>query len=380
MLWRALKNVDNGFYVDVGAAWPDTDSVTKLFYDQGWIGINIEPNPDFYARLCEQRPRDINLRIAVSDRDGEGNLNLFSNTGLSTLDPVLAKEHVNNHFACVSTSVTTATLSSLFQRCLPKQQEIHFLKIDTEGLEAEVLASNDWSLYRPWIVVIESTLPMSQVECHQTWEPQLLAASYTFAYADGLNRFYVENAHLDLLVYFKYPPNVFDKFTLASQVGAQARVVALSDELNAVLQTSQASQVAAEARADALSNHLNLVLESNSWKITQPLRQSFIYARRLKRSIKLVIMQIVHMQPRVLFKRLLNRMRAFVERKPALRKFFLMLLNRFPRLKLLLPVNVISVTRTSSLTGVTPEIYSSATFIRKEKIVSQVLDSLGPQK
>jgi hypothetical protein len=91
-------------------------------------------------------------------------------------------------------------------------------------------------------------------------------------------------------------------------------------------------------------------------------------------------MQIVHMQPRVLFKRLLNRTRAFVERKPALRKFFLMLLNRFPRLKLLLPVNVISVTRTSSLTGVTPEIYSSATFIRKEKIVSQVLDSLGPQK
>ena len=160
------------------------------------------------SSLCEQRPRDINLRIAVCGRDGEGNLNLFSNTGLSTLDPVLAKEHVNNNFACVSTSVTTATLSSLFQIFLPKQQEIHFLKIDTEGLEAEVLTSNAWSPYRPWIVVIESTLPMSQVECHHTWK-------------------------------------------------------------------------------------------------------------------RLVFVQIVHMQTCVFFKRLLNRMRALVERKPAVRKLFL---------------------------------------------------------
>jgi FkbM family methyltransferase len=372
MLWRSLKNVGNGFYVDVGAAWPDTDSVTKLFYDQGWSGINIEPNPDFYARLCEQRPRDINLRIAVCDRDGERNLNLFSDTGLSTLDQVVAKEHVKNNFECMSIRVTTATLSSLFQRYLPKQQEIHFLKIDIEGLEAEVLASNDWSLYRPWIVVVESTLPMSQVECHHTWEPQLLAASYTFAYADGLNRFYIENAHLDLLVYFKYPPNVFDQFTLASQVGAEAR----ADELSSVIQTVQASLVAAEARVVALSNELTSMLESRSWKVTKPLRHSSLYAGRLKGFIK----QIVHTQPRVLFMRCINRMRALIEQQPALKKFFLIVLNKFPRIKLLLRGQATSIARTSTQTGVNPEIYSSPTYIRKEKIVSQVLDGLGPKK
>jgi FkbM family methyltransferase len=358
MLWRALKNVNDGFYIDVGAAWPDTDSVTKLFYDQGWSGINIEPTPDFYARLCEQRPRDINLRIAVCDQDGERNLNLFSDSGLSTLDQVVAKEHVKNNFECISIRVTTATLSSLFQRYLPKQQEIHFLKIDIEGLEAEVLASNDWSLYRPWIVVVESTLPMSQVECHHTWEPQLLAASYTFAYADGLNRFYVENAHLDLLVYFKYPPNVFDNFTLASQVGAEARALA------------------AEARAVALSNELTSVIESRSWTVTKPLRHSSLYAGRLKGFIK----QIVHTQPRVLCMRFVNRMRALIERKPALKKFSLLVLNKFPRIKLLLRGQATSITRTSTQTGVNPEIYSSPTYIRKEKIVSQVLDGLGPKK
>jgi len=47
MLWRALKHIENGFYIDVGAAWPSEHSVTKLFYDEGWRGINIEPNLEF---------------------------------------------------------------------------------------------------------------------------------------------------------------------------------------------------------------------------------------------------------------------------------------------------------------------------------------------
>ncbi len=355
MLWRALRDIKNGFYVDVGAAWPDTDSVTKLFYDQGWLGINVEPNPDFYARLCEQRPRDINLRIAVSDQDGEDNFNLFSETGLSTLDEEVAKEHIKNKFECVSMRVTTATLSSLFQRYLPKQQEIHFLKIDIEGLEAKVLASNDWSVYRPWIVVVESTLPMSQVECHLTWEPQLLAASYTFAYADGLNRFYLENEHLDLLNFFKYPPNVFDNFILASQVAPNARTVALSDALTSII-------------------------ESRSWKITEPLRQSSMYARRLKGLIKFDLIKIAHMRPRVLVARMLRKLRAVIERKPGLKKFFLMILNKFPRLKLLLAGESTSRKRISPSQGATPEIYNSPRYKRIENMVTHVLDGLGDQK
>ena len=348
ILWRALKDVKNGFYVDVGAAWPDIHSVTKLFYDKGWFGINIEPNPEFYARLCEQRPRDINLRIAVCDRNGEGNLNLFSDTGLSTLDAEVAKEHVKNKFDCVSINVTTATLSSLFQRFLPKKQEIHFLKIDVEGLEAEVLASNNWLLYRPWIIVVESTLPLSQVECQQTWEPRLLAASYTFAYADGLNRFYIENVHLDLLAFFKYPPNVFDEFVLASQV-------TLSDELTSMI-------------------------KSRSWKVTKPLRQGEPYARRLRGFARFVMMQIAHMQPHVLFVRMLKRMKRSIERKPAIKIFSLMILNKFPRLKLRLSRALTSETKNTNKEIALPDINGLPGFKRIEKIVTHVLDGLGDQK
>ena len=344
ILWRALKDVKNGFYVDVGAAWPDIDSVTKLFYDKGWFGINIEPNPAFYARLSEQRPRDINLRIAVCDKNGEGNLNLFSDTGLSTMDTELAQEHIKKKFDCISIDVTTATLSNLFQRFLPKKQEIHFLKIDVEGLEAVVLASNNWLIYRPWIVVVESTIPLSQVECQQTWEPRLLAASYTFAYADGLNRFYIENKHLDLLACFKYPPNVFDDFLIPSQV-------TLSD-----------------------------IEKSWSWKVTKRLRQGEVYLRRFGGFVSLVKIQIAHMRPHVLFVRMLNRMKGSIERKPAIKIFSLMILNKFPRLRLRLSRALTSEIKNTDKEIALPDINGLPGFKRIEKIVTHVLDGLGDQK
>ena len=44
----------------------------------------------------------------------------------------------------------------------------------------------DWNQFRPWIVVIEATLPNSQIECHEEWEEIITSAGYLFAYADGL--------------------------------------------------------------------------------------------------------------------------------------------------------------------------------------------------
>lgn len=57
-LWRALKQFEHGFYIDVGANDPSHDSVTKTFYDHGWEGINVEPMQNYYDSLCQQRPRD----------------------------------------------------------------------------------------------------------------------------------------------------------------------------------------------------------------------------------------------------------------------------------------------------------------------------------
>jgi FkbM family methyltransferase len=259
MLWRALKHVEHGFYIDVGAAWPAEHSVTKAFYERGWRGINIEPNPEFNKQLQEHRPRDKNLRLAVGDSEGILDMNFLENTGLSTLDDAIAQTHVHAGWRVSRQQVQVTTLSSIWQQFVPTGQDVHFLKIDVEGLEGAVLRGTDWSRCRPWIVVVEATLPLSQVESHESWEAILFAASYRFAYADGLNRFYVADEHAELLSAFKYPPNVFDDFWLSREQDAEARAtqaevrVAQADALAIQAQSQFAQAEARAAQADALA-------------------------------------------------------------------------------------------------------------------------------
>jgi FkbM family methyltransferase len=212
MLWRALKNVKTGFYIDIGAAWPEYDSVTKLFYDQGWHGLNVEPNPDLFEQLKQDRPLDTNLCLAVGDRSGVQVMNFLSNQGLSTLNEEIAQKHIDAGWLCHRKEVEVKKLTDIWNLNIPTGTEVHFLKIDVEGQEKAVLKGSDWSCLRPWIVLLESTLPMSQTENHHEWESILIEADYQFAYADGINRFYVAKEHSELLIFFKHPPNFFDNF------------------------------------------------------------------------------------------------------------------------------------------------------------------------
>lgn len=269
MLWRALKHVEHGFYVDIGAWSPDLDSVTRAFYERGWHGINIEPNPEFNRQLQERRPRDMNLRVAVGDREGVLTMNFLGNPGLSTLDDAIAEKHQQAGWNLDRQEVQVTTLSTLWQQHVPAGQDVHFLKVDVEGLEDAALRGNDWSRYRPWVVVVEATLPMSQVESYESWEPILLNANYRFTYADGLNRFYVADEHPELLPAFKYPPNVFDDFLLSRQQEAESR---------ATQAESRATQ--AEARATQAEARVAELLNSSSWKITAPIRSLARIVRR----------------------------------------------------------------------------------------------------
>ena len=218
ILWRALGRIENGFYIDIGAQHPFVDSVSRAFYEKGWRGISVEATPAYANLLRDDRPDELIIQAAVSKRSGVLQFYEIPNTGISTGDLSIADEHRKRGFIVQELVVPCITLENIFSQT--KNKEIHWLKIDVEGMEQDVLES--WGNYpaRPWVIVVESTIPLTEVESYENWEELLFERGYTFVYFDGLNRFYVSSEHLDITHYFKTPPNVFDDFVLNGTASA----------------------------------------------------------------------------------------------------------------------------------------------------------------
>ena len=68
---RLLKNVDKGFYVDVGCYHPFKGSLTAKLYEKNWHGINIDISKTSIDLFKIVRKKDINLNLAISNFDGE---------------------------------------------------------------------------------------------------------------------------------------------------------------------------------------------------------------------------------------------------------------------------------------------------------------------
>src|SRR5580692_3316549 len=213
MLWRALGHIESGRYIDIGAQHPIVDSVSLMFYEHGWRGIHVEPTPPYAELLRQARPEEVVIQAAIVAKSGILRFYEFPDTGLSTGDRKIAEKHIDNGFGVREIVVPGMTLDEVLAR--ESGEEVHWLKIDVDGGEKQVLKGWIHSALRPWIVLIESTLPLSKVESHKQWESLVLRKGYKFAYFDGLNRFYIADGHAELFKAFTSGPNVFDGATLS---------------------------------------------------------------------------------------------------------------------------------------------------------------------
>lgn len=288
MLWRALKKVENGFYIDVGAHDPVFGSVTKAFYDRGWRGINIEPTAGPFALLQSARQRDVNLQVGAGSCETEMDLYDVYPSGLATLCAGVANEYKNAGHEVVLRRVSIRTLESICREHV--KGEIHFLKIDVEGYEREVLLGAKFSTFRPWILVIEATHPNSPRVTHNEWEDIVVSAGYEFVYFDGLNRFYVAKEHNELADHFKVPPNFFDDFALSSTCFLVRDVMeeAGNRERQAIQRAQESEKKARELEvqskeayrsAQEMEARLQQVYLSRSWRVTAPFRWLMSQAR-----------------------------------------------------------------------------------------------------
>lgn len=337
ILWRALGHIPNGTYVDIGAQHPVVDSVSKSFYERGWRGVHVEPVPAYAALLRQDRPDETVLQVALSDQAGVLDLNVIAGTGLSTGVKAYAKTHSSEHgFPTEVVQVPMLPMSTALASL--NGQQVHWLKIDVEGFEEQVLRGWDSKALRPWIIVIEATIPLSEELNYAGADRLLVDAGYHFVYFDGLNRFYTASEHAELGARLRLPPNVFDNAELSGTAsslwcrglisrhqqalatlmeGHQQAQATLMEELAALRERiadvetqfrhaasreeqSQARAVAlaeqaaqAEARAALVETQLKVVrqhgeaiLNSTSWRITSPMRLAGKFVPRLGSAIR----------------------------------------------------------------------------------------------
>ncbi len=158
VLRRLFEGKERGFYVDVGAHHPYRFSNTCYFYRRGWRGINIDPNPDAIAEFRRDRPSDINVCVGVSDKTGDLSFHFFNEPALNTFDPDLATERARlpGYRLLEIRNVPVRRLDDLLSEHLPRERKIDFLSIDVEGMDLSVLRSNDWTRFRPRILLVEA--------------------------------------------------------------------------------------------------------------------------------------------------------------------------------------------------------------------------------
>ncbi len=169
MILKALfeqKKGYKGFFVDVGAHHPVRFSNTKFFYDRGWRGINIEPTPNAIKAFRLFRKRDTNLNIGIGPEKGQLTFYCFNEPALNSFSKEVSEKIHNSggkYKIIKELPIEVLPLSEVFDTYLPQGKVIDFISIDVEGLDYQVLLSNNWDKYQPEVILVEENVNVDEI-------------------------------------------------------------------------------------------------------------------------------------------------------------------------------------------------------------------------
>ncbi len=180
-----LSEPNKGVYLDIGAYEPMFLSNTYLFYKRGWTGITVEPNPLKANMFREERPNDQFFNEACGKGELKFSLSM-SHDSLSSCD-------VDGNVP-----VKTRTLKE-YLSLLP---QVDVLSVDCEGLELEILDSNDWETYRPKTVIVEIIDYVTKVK-NQAVVDFMLSKGYGLVCDNQINAVFLEKEMYDRIFLIK---------------------------------------------------------------------------------------------------------------------------------------------------------------------------------
>ncbi|MBU6280377.1 MAG: FkbM family methyltransferase, partial [Actinomycetales bacterium] len=310
-VWHAFHDGPGGgegspfTYVDIGANEPRTLSITASLYDLGWRGLLVEADPELAHELRAQRPGDIVEQAAAGAQSGSLTFYRVPGTGLGTLDAREAQAARARGYEVVETPVPTWTVDEMLDR--HGLVEVHFMSIDVEGAEADVLRG--LQRHRPWVMCVEAVKPGTAEPSHQEWESDLLTKGYRYAAFDGVNRWYVRNDKPELLEPIATPLNVIDTGSAGWLTAEQARLQDRDDRQSIrsawqreLLLNQARNQVDPRATAQQiheLRSALAGVEASRFWRWTRPVA-------RIARAVKYRLQRFMQALPKGIRQRIIR--------------------------------------------------------------------------
>jgi FkbM family methyltransferase len=180
----------------------------------------------------EFRPQDILIKAALGEKPGQTTFHIFDKAQQVSTGSPETLAHWKKHGLMPNRTVTVPvrTLNDILAQHLGAR-DLHLVSLDVEGMEREVLLGLDLQRYRPWIIIIEATVPGTRNPSFDKWETIVLKARYEAVYFDGINRFYLSEEQRGLQSHFRLPPNIWDDYVLAAQVTQQKKIAELEQQV-----------------------------------------------------------------------------------------------------------------------------------------------------
>lgn len=152
-----LAKKKKGVYIDVGAFHPKQFSNTYLFYKRGWSGVCIEPRPEAKAQFERVRPRDKFVGMGVAEKKDVLEYFEFSDKATNTFSAKQAEINIKEAGRKMvrKTNVAVMPLRDILASSGMEGVEIDLMSVDVEGMDLEVLKSNDWKKFRPKLIICE---------------------------------------------------------------------------------------------------------------------------------------------------------------------------------------------------------------------------------
>ena len=150
-------NIAKPTYLDIGAHHPEHLNNTKIFYDLGSNGVNIEANPHLIDAFHEERKRDTNLNCGIGIENKSLDFFILSESTLSTFSKIEAEKACQEGGYKITEIIKIPVISILE---VFKKYFFHsapdLLSIDVEGWDYEILSAIDFDNTRPTIICVES--------------------------------------------------------------------------------------------------------------------------------------------------------------------------------------------------------------------------------